>query len=57
MEGKIRADPAVIEMEKGIIRMRPLIGSGNRTPISEQQVKDIHNIVGDLVKSIDTKAR
>ncbi len=57
MESKIRADPTVIEMEKGIIRLRPLIGSGNKTPISEQQVKDIHKIAADLVKSIDTKAR
>lgn len=52
MEGKIRADPTVMEMEKGIVRLRPLIGSDHRTPISEQQVKDIHNIAADLVKSI-----
>jgi hypothetical protein len=57
MESKIRADPAVIEMEKGIIRLKPLIGSEYRTPISEQDVKEIRNIAADLVKSIDTKAR
>ena len=57
MEDKIRADPAVIEMEKGIIRLRPLFGSENQTPISAQQVKEIRTIAAELVKSIDTRTR
>ena len=57
MESKIRADPVVMGMEKGIIRLRPMIGSENQTPISAEQVKEIRSIAADLVKSIDTKAR
>jgi hypothetical protein len=56
MESKIRADPAVIEMEKGVTELRPLIGTSNQTPISEQQVRDIANLAGALVRSIYTKA-
>ena len=57
MDGKIRADPAVIEMEKGVIRLKPLFGSENPPPISAQQVKQIGQIAADLVKSIEVKAR
>ena len=57
MESKIRTDPVVIEMEKGITRLRPLIGSEKRTRMSEQEVKEVRTISADLVKSIDTKVR
>jgi hypothetical protein len=57
MGNKIRADAIVIETEKGLIRLRPLIGTEYSKPISAQRVKEIHNIVADLVMAIETRAR
>jgi hypothetical protein len=56
MKSKIRADAVVIESEKGIMRLRPLIGTEYAKPISEKGVKEIRSIVTDLVKLIGTKA-
>jgi len=52
MNAKVRLDPAVVEMAKGITALRPLIG-GNRTkPLSKQEVEKVRKISGDLVESI-----
>jgi len=57
MGRKIRADAVVIETEKGIIQLRPLIGIEYSKPISEQSVKEIRNIVAGLVKAIERRAK
>jgi hypothetical protein len=56
MSNKIRADVVVIEAEKGILRLRPLIGNEEANPISEKGVKEIHAVVAELVKLIETRA-
>jgi hypothetical protein len=56
MSSKIRMDAVVIESETGINRLRPLIGTEDTRPIPEKGVKEIHAIVGDLVKQIGAKA-
>jgi hypothetical protein len=57
MGNKIKADPVVIEMERGVLRLQPLIGSEHGPSISEQDVQKIRNISTDLVKSIYTDTR
>jgi len=57
MGSRIRVDPTVIDMENGIMRLRPLIVTGNSRPISEKDVKEIHDMVAGLIKSIDTRAQ
>lgn len=54
MEGKIQADPVVMEMRKGVALLRPLIGQDQASPVSESEVKKIHGIAAELVKSVET---
>lgn len=55
MTHKIRANSAVTAMEKGIIQLRPLLGTEESKPISEQGVNEIHATVADMAKVIRTK--
>lgn len=55
MSGKIRANAAVMESEKGIVRLRPLIGTESSKPIPDKGVKEINSVVANLVKLIAAK--
>jgi hypothetical protein len=57
MGSKIRDDAPILETENGIIRLRPLVETGSPNSISEPNVKEIHQIVADLIQTITTRAR
>lgn len=56
MKPKIKANPVVTKVQKGILEIRPLVGIEDGTQISEKTVKDIGKIAEELVKTITTKA-
>jgi len=56
MKPKFKDHPAVAKVQKGLGEIRPLMGRGDSTDISEKTVKEIHAIAEDLVKTIGAKA-
>lgn len=53
MPAKVRLSPAVKEMSRGIVTLRPLIGRDPKsTPLTAGEVKKVRKIAGDLVKGI-----
>jgi hypothetical protein len=56
MKPKVKANPVVTKVQKGILEIRPLVGVEDGTQISEKTVKDIGKIAEDLVKTINSKA-
>jgi len=56
MKPKVKANPVVTKVQKGILEIRPLVGVDDGTQISEKTVKDIGAIAEDLVKTINSKA-
>ena len=56
MKPKVKANPVVTRVQKGILEIRPLVGIEDGTQISEKTVKDIGKIAEDLVKTINSKA-
>ncbi|MDB6175638.1 MAG: hypothetical protein JWL59_4949 [Chthoniobacteraceae bacterium] len=55
MDEKLKAYPAVVDMQKGIIRFKPLIGSEKQTPVSIDDVKQIREMAAGLIKPLHTK--
>ena len=56
MKPKIKANPIVTKVQKGILEIRPLVGIEDGTQISEKTVKAIGKIAADLIKTINSKA-
>lgn len=56
MKPKIKANPVVSRVQKGLIEIRPLVGLADGTEISEKTVKEIEAIASDLIKAINSKA-
>ena len=56
MRPKIKANPVVSKVQKGLIEIRPLIGLTDGTSISEKTVLEIDAIAADLVKTINSRA-
>jgi hypothetical protein len=56
MRPKIKANPVVSKVQKGLIEIRPLVGLTDGTEISEKSVKEIEAIAKDLVRAINSKA-
>ncbi len=55
MRPKIKANPVVSKVQKGLIEIRPLVGLTDGTEISEKSVKEIEVIARDLVRAINSK--
>lgn len=55
MPAKVKLDPIVGKMQKGLIDIRPLISIGEGSEISEKTVKEIKGIVEELIKGITAK--
>lgn len=55
MDKKIKTNPVVTKVQKGILEIRPLVGQEDGTQISEKTVKEIGTIAEDLVKTINAK--
>jgi hypothetical protein len=56
MQTRLKNNPVVTRVQKGILEIRPLVGIEDGTQISEKTVKDIGKIAEDLVKTINSKA-
>jgi hypothetical protein len=55
MDKKIKANPVVTNVQKGILDIRPLVGVGSGAEISEKTVKEIGAIAEQLIKDINSK--
>lgn len=55
MGKKVKANPVVTKVQKGILEIRPLVGQEDGTQISEKTVKDIGAIAEELIKTINSK--
>ncbi len=56
MRPKIKANPVVSRVQRGLIESRPLVGLADGTEISEKSVKEIEAIARELVRAIHAKA-
>lgn len=56
MDKRVKSNPVVTEVQKGVLDIRPLVGVTDGTQISEKTVKEIGAIVEALVKTINSKA-
>jgi hypothetical protein len=52
---KFKSNTMVRDVEKGVEQIRPLIGITDGTQISEQSVKEVGDIAGRLIKTINPK--
>jgi hypothetical protein len=55
MPAKTQHHPLVMEVQKGVEEIRPLVGIEDGTQISEKSVKEVNNITARLVKKISAK--
>jgi hypothetical protein len=55
MPAKYKKHPLIADMRKGVIEIRPLVGIGDGSRISEKSVKDVGSVAERLVKSINSK--
>ena len=55
MPAKWKKHPLISEVQKGVVEIRPLVGIGDGTQISEKSVKDVGSVAERLVKSINSK--
>lgn len=55
MPPKSQHNPLVMDVRKGVKEIRPLVGVGDGTQISEKSVKEINGITASLVKKIGSK--
>ena len=55
MKPKFKADPVVVKVQKALLDIRPLIGLTEGSDISEKSVKEINEIISNLIKSIHSK--
>ena len=56
MKPKIKQNPVVTKVQKGMLEIRPLVGVEDGTMISAKTVKEIGRIAEDLIKTINSKA-
>ncbi len=56
MKPKLKLNPVVIKVQKGVLEIRPIMGLPDTGDISEKSVKEIHAISSGLVKSINSKS-
>ncbi len=57
MKPRMKLNPIVIKVQKGVLEIRPLMGLPNSGDISAKSVKEVHAITSGLVKSINSKAQ
>jgi hypothetical protein len=57
LKPKMKLNPLVIKVQKGVLEIRPLMGLPDTGDISAKSVKEIHSITAGLVKSINSKAQ
>jgi hypothetical protein len=57
MSGRLKSNPVVTDVQRGLTQIRPLMGVGETPEISEKSVAEIHKITQDLVKKIHSKAQ
>lgn len=55
MDKKIKSNPVVTKVQKGVLEIRPLVGIEDGTQISEKTVKEIGAIAEQLIKDINSK--
>jgi len=55
MPKKFRSNPVVTDVESGVKDIRPRIGIENGDQISEKSVKEVGDIAGRLIKTINSK--
>lgn len=56
MKPKIKANPVVSKVQKGLIEIRPLVGLADGSSISEKSVLAIDSIAADLIKTISSRS-
>ena len=56
LKPKLKLNPVVIKVQKGVLEIRPFMGLPDTGDISEKSVKEIHDITSGLVKSINSKS-
>ena len=57
LKPKYKANSVVIKVNKGVLDIRPLVGLGTDSEISEKSVKEINAIAADLMHAINSKAQ
>ena len=57
MKPKLKVNPVVIRVQKGVLEIRPLMGLPDGGEISEKSVKEINAVTAALVTAINTKAQ
>jgi hypothetical protein len=57
MTPKIKTNPVVTRVQKGLLEIRPLVGVNDGAEISEKTVNEIGGIAADIVKTINTKVK
>ena len=57
MKPKLKLNPVVIKVQKGVLEIRPLMGLPDGGDISEKSVKEISSITSGLVTAINAKAQ
>ena len=55
MKPKFKSDPVVMKVQKGLVDIRPLIGLGDGSEISDKTVREINAIAEELVRTISAK--
>jgi len=56
MKPKMKLNPLVIKVQKGVLEIRPLMGLPDGGAISEKSVKEIGTVTAGLVKAINSKS-
>ena len=56
MKPKLKLNPLIIKVQKGVLEIRPLMGLPEGSAISEKSVKEIGAISAALVKAINSKS-
>ena len=57
MRPKMKLNPLVIKVQKGVLEIRPFMGLPDGGAISEKSVKAIGTVSADLVKAINSKSQ
>lgn len=55
MPPKIKGNPLVTDVQKGVLEIRPLVGISSGDQISEKSVKEVGQVTSELVKKIGAK--
>ena len=57
LKPKLKLNPIVIKVQKGVLEIRPLMGLPDGGEISAKSVKEIHAVTAGLVTAINSKAK